>query len=206
MSDKATNPNRGIQASDFLNPASMLTPGLAGAVAMMITNALSSAFDFNPPYTALGLSFLLGTIVWVSDVRFVARCVYYLLNSLIIFSVAFGTNTIGERSGSRSTSVTFQITTSAYGAEEVHPQTPIVSPARDPALSAQIQELINTAIQKAAESGNRNDPAVVAQKDRILELLKAPIKAPTPIVAAPKPPAAPKTAKAQTGFFRPWNF
>lgn len=79
-----------IQLGDFLNPASMLTPGFAGAVAMMISNTLVHAFGLPPAWSALVLSFLLGSIVWVASVSLLRGAVYYVLNSLIIFSVAFG--------------------------------------------------------------------------------------------------------------------
>jgi hypothetical protein len=79
---------------EFLNPKSMLTPGLAGALTMLITNALSSQFGLKPNYTGLVVSFTFGLIIIraASRVRFFERCVYYGLNSLVIFSVAMGAN------------------------------------------------------------------------------------------------------------------
>lgn len=84
-------------ASDFLNSKSMLTPGLAGGVVMVITNTLSNQFGLTPAWTALALSFVLG-LMTLTDRRVVLwqRAVFYFLNSLIIFSVATGTNAAGQ--------------------------------------------------------------------------------------------------------------
>src|SRR5437868_14877632 len=75
----------------------MLTPGIAGGVTMLIANALWVAFSLPPRWTALVLSFLLGLLVFVATPRAPVwqRAVYYLLNSLIIFSVSIGTNYVG---------------------------------------------------------------------------------------------------------------
>jgi hypothetical protein len=86
-------------SKEFLNPSSMLTPGLAGGMTMAITNVLSGQFGIAPggtAYAGLGLSFLFGLLVWVNeDVPRVKKAVYYVLNSLVIFVVAVGSNTVG---------------------------------------------------------------------------------------------------------------
>ena len=81
--------------SEFLNPKSMLTPGLSGILVMTLANSISLAIALNPIYLALGLSFLVGTLIfqnvgmkWISGV-------YYVLNSLIIFNMALGGNAVG---------------------------------------------------------------------------------------------------------------
>ena len=84
-------------ADEFLNPASMLTPGLAGSLTMLITNALSAQFGFTASWTGLLVSFLCGTLVFVSSVGLVKKLIYYVLNSLIIFSVAAGTSGFAAR-------------------------------------------------------------------------------------------------------------
>jgi hypothetical protein len=81
----------------FLNAKSMLTPGIAGAVAMLITNSLTQQFELPGKWVALLLSFLLGTLVFIDKNSSVwQRGVLYLLNSLIIFSMAVGTNSAGR--------------------------------------------------------------------------------------------------------------
>lgn len=52
--------------TDFLNPNSMLTPGFAGAVTMMITNVLCALFTIPVAPTGLAISALFGTLVVVS--------------------------------------------------------------------------------------------------------------------------------------------
>jgi len=47
----------------------MLTPGVAGALAMMITNALGMNFELPRAWTALTLSFIFGLLVLVADKR-----------------------------------------------------------------------------------------------------------------------------------------
>ena len=81
--------------SDFLNPKSMLTPGLAGILVMTLANSVSSAINLNPLYVALGLSFLIGTLIFQNvKVKWLSG-VYYVLNSLIIFNMALGGNAVG---------------------------------------------------------------------------------------------------------------
>ena len=85
------------KVEEFLQPKAMLTPGIAGGVTMLIANALWVAFSLPPRWTSLLLSFLLGLLVFAAKggVPVWQRAVYYLLNSLIIFSVSIGTNYAG---------------------------------------------------------------------------------------------------------------
>lgn len=92
MAKPTDKPNQSLEMKDFLNPASMLTPGLAGSMTMLITNALSVQFELTPSWTGLLISFLCGTLVFIAGVSLAQRLVYYVLNSLIIFSVAAGTS------------------------------------------------------------------------------------------------------------------
>ena len=85
------------KVEEFLQPKAMLTPGIAGGITMLIANALWVTFSLPPRWTSLVLSFLLGLLVFVATTRapLWQRAVYYLLNSLIIFSVSIGTNYVG---------------------------------------------------------------------------------------------------------------
>lgn len=75
----------------FLTPEAMLTPGIAGAVVMAATATLHSQFAWPQNYTGLCLSLLAGLLVFKSKAAsLVLRFVYWLLNSLIIFTVAMG--------------------------------------------------------------------------------------------------------------------
>jgi len=74
----------------FLTPEAMLTPGVAGAMTMMITNALAQSFELPRAYTGLALSFTIGLLVLVAAKTLIAKLVFYVLNSLVIFCVAAG--------------------------------------------------------------------------------------------------------------------
>lgn len=82
--------------NDFLNPKSMLTPGVAGSLMMFLVNGIACQFPELPiRYLALFISFLIGSIVWFSELEgrapMVQKGIYWVLNSLVIFVVGFGT-------------------------------------------------------------------------------------------------------------------
>lgn len=84
----------------FLTPESMLTPGLAGGITMGITNALAFQFALDAPTPAaiaLVLSFVFGTCVFLSAKagRRAFKLLFWVINSLVIFTVAAGSNAIG---------------------------------------------------------------------------------------------------------------
>jgi len=81
--------------SEFLNPSSMLTPGLAGIVVMTLSNTLTVVANLPPAYIALALSFLVGALVLQMGGTVLRRLVYYVLNSLFIFNMAIGGNAVG---------------------------------------------------------------------------------------------------------------
>jgi hypothetical protein len=76
----------------FLTPEAMLTPGVAGAMTMMISNALQQNFALPPAYTGLALSFVFGLLVLAATKALIPKIVFYVLNSLVIFCVAAGAN------------------------------------------------------------------------------------------------------------------
>lgn len=91
---------------DFLNPESMITPGIAGGITMMISNALWVQFSIEPRYTGLIFSFIIGLAVvlsWKATTALWLKGIYWIVNSLIIFSVAIGGNYVGAGKASAST-------------------------------------------------------------------------------------------------------
>jgi hypothetical protein len=90
---------------EFLSPSSSLTPGYAGAMTMMITNTVASQFELEKPWpgrVGLIVSLLFGFMVITPLIAaYWQKVLYFLINSLIIFTVALGANTVGEKSGSR---------------------------------------------------------------------------------------------------------
>ncbi|MEY2479335.1 MAG: hypothetical protein QOI04_262 [Verrucomicrobiota bacterium] len=92
---------------EFFNAKSILTPSIGGLGTMLIANTLSSQFGLPANYTALIVSFVVGLVVFRSaGVRKVLwRLLYYLLNSVVIFTVAIGINEtalVTLQSGSKS--------------------------------------------------------------------------------------------------------
>ena len=79
--------------NDFLKAKSMVTPGVVGALVTVLTTTLATSFGAPANWTALALSFLCGLVVFTDKtVTGALRVVFYVLNSLIIFSTAVGTN------------------------------------------------------------------------------------------------------------------
>jgi hypothetical protein len=95
----------------------MVTPGALGALAMLATNTLVGNFpNMNAPIIALILSFLLGFAALVKSTSIFEKILYYLLNSIIIFSVAAGANKLGQQIQQTSLSLP---TLSAYATPRV---------------------------------------------------------------------------------------
>ena len=82
----------------FLNPESMLTPGLAGALTMMISSTLWVQFGCPQKDVALTISFCFGLLVLAGkSMQWWYRLVLYALNSLFIFSMAMGSHQALEK-------------------------------------------------------------------------------------------------------------
>jgi len=79
------------EVNDFLNPRSMLTPGIAGGITMTIANTLWVQFGLESKWTALVISFALSLLVFrAQNIPFWEKIIYYGLNALIIYSVGVG--------------------------------------------------------------------------------------------------------------------
>jgi hypothetical protein len=87
---------------DFLNPKSMVTPGMAGALVMFLSNAVCFQFpEIAPRWAALLLSFVLGGfVIAAAKLRYIQAAGFWLINSLIIFAVAAGSAGVAARSTS----------------------------------------------------------------------------------------------------------
>jgi hypothetical protein len=85
----------GSAMQEFFNPKSMITPGIAGSLMMFLVNGIACQFpELSPRYLALFFSFLIGSVVWFSKsgvkLAAIEKTVYWILNSLVIFVVGFG--------------------------------------------------------------------------------------------------------------------
>jgi len=83
---------------EFLNPKSMLTPGIAGGIIMGITNTLYVQFAISKSLSSLILSILLVIPILKKYIApFYEKTIYCIFNSLLIFSVATNANLAGEK-------------------------------------------------------------------------------------------------------------
>jgi hypothetical protein len=88
----------------FLQPEAMLTPGVAGGVTMLISNAVCGVFPVPLSATGLAISALLCTLPLASAAPLWKRSVCYVLNTLIVFSMAMGTGTLAYEASKKRTS------------------------------------------------------------------------------------------------------
>jgi hypothetical protein len=90
--------------NEFLNAKSMVTPGIAGGLTMLIAATLSSQFGLSAKWTGLTISFLIGLLTALADkeLSIVQRATLCVLNSLIIFSIAVGANTVGTAAAAKA--------------------------------------------------------------------------------------------------------
>lgn len=80
----------------FITNKTTLTPLLAGTITMTITGTLVSHFNFPGDLTSIVVSLILALLVTIDgEVSLLLRIIYYLINSITIFSVAMGINSAG---------------------------------------------------------------------------------------------------------------
>ncbi len=92
---------------EFLNPKSMLTPGVAGTLMMFLVNGIVSQFpELSPRYLGLLFSFALGGAIFVSEALagslIYLKGLFWILNSLIIFVVGFGSAYVAADAAGRA--------------------------------------------------------------------------------------------------------
>lgn len=81
--------------NEFLNPKSMITPGVAGSIVMLVGNAVVLQFPEAPfRWVIVILSFVVGTIVFQAALPLMERLAFWAINSLIIFAVGIGTSNV----------------------------------------------------------------------------------------------------------------
>ena len=78
---------------DFLSPTGSLTPAVAGALVLIITNALGATLDLPRFPTALALSAIIGALIVARfQAPLLTKAGYWIVNSLTIYAVAVGSN------------------------------------------------------------------------------------------------------------------
>ena len=92
-----TELNKSLKLNEFLNPRSMLTPGAAGGLTMFISGNLWVRLSWPQEPTALAISFAFGllSVVQEKNISLLERIIYCFLNTMIIFSMGLGVNSLG---------------------------------------------------------------------------------------------------------------
>jgi len=82
--------------NEFINPKSMVTPGVAGSLMMFLANGICMQFpEMAFRYVAISLSFLLASVILsIKELQFFQRLAFWVVNSLIIFTVGVGSSNI----------------------------------------------------------------------------------------------------------------
>jgi hypothetical protein len=175
---------------DFLTPEAMLTPGVAGSLTMMITNALATNFSLPRAWLGLALSFVFGLLVLVAAKSMLQKAVFYVLNSLVIFCVAVGANGLGTGGAP------VQARALLLGIAPAYAQT---GGTTAPAASAQAIEHcanISATVDAAQKRG--------ASSEQILDLVRPCQSVSQDLLA--KKAASPSNAEVSGKFFSPWKF
>ena len=160
------------KTKNFLDPESMITPGVAGGVTMTISNALWVQFSVQPRYTGLALSFIISLLViltWKAHSSLWLKGIYWIVNSLIIFSVALGGNYIGTASTKTtqpSQEASLSLINPAIKELKVRKQNleqEIVNSKRDiETATANVKKAEENAIEKKKTSNKNKIPAGIA--------------------------------------------
>jgi hypothetical protein len=176
----------------FLTPESMLTPGLAGGMTMGITNALAMQFALvapGPALIALALSFVFGLCVFSSkSAKRAAKLLFWVVNSLVIFTVASGSNSLGAAA--------------ATAQAQAAPRSAARALIEGLVPSAQAQTQFkwccldgNVLLLTAAVCGQKNGKTTDTKPQAQQVCKKAATEAQTP---------PPPQSQSQQPFFRPW--
>jgi hypothetical protein len=181
---------------EFINPKSMLTPGVAGALMMFIVNGVTSAFPEVPPrYLALGLSLLIALIVLSSKeaetAKVYTRCVLWLLNGLIIFVVGFGSANLAAEATSRTRA----------GSSPSAPMLGWASPAYAQTPAAERPAPEQPAPPSAASQDSEKLKALIERLQRENLILKKEITEERKAVARPEKEVSKEPAQP---FFKKW--
>lgn len=186
--DDANHSRQSNPLAQFLTPEAMLTPGVAGSLTMMITNALTQNFAMPRAWVGLALSFIFGLLVLVATRNLLQKGVFYILNSLVIFCVAIGANGIGAGAAQR---VSLSFVTTVFADE--------LSTGPQQQQTLEYCSNLSSIVEQAQKS---NQPP-----EKIRDLLKPCQTISQDIlksgsVAVEAPSAASKSGR----FFSPWKF
>lgn len=160
--------------NDFLNPRSMLTPGVAGSVVMVIANTLWVEFLIPQKWTALILSFLLIIPILLKfSASWIENIIYFTFNGLIVFALAVNTNFAGRKIQEITSS--YLTTNQAFSkaintALSSEPNTSLVSLINTPHFASNSDGVIFAIKAKTAEEKQKKK--IEAEKDKKDKLKK----------------------------------
>jgi len=87
--------NKSLKLTEFLDPRSKLTPGIAATFTVVISNSFSLFFDLDRLLTAIVISCVINLlVVQGQNIPLWKRIIYYILNTLYIFSISLGANSV----------------------------------------------------------------------------------------------------------------
>ncbi len=189
--------------NEFLNPKSMSTPGAAGALMMLLANAVCNSFpEFAFRYVALLLSFTIGAVVFTSvSMKIWERGIYWVVNSLIIFSMGVGGSNIAAN-----------ISTSQTISDNKSSVRVFMAFFSDTAYAQEINDVQSIKDDQVKE-GLTSSSDTLARKNRLeaellvaeLEKLKAQLKeSKIENQRLQKPDLIQKTPVQNKGFFKRW--
>jgi hypothetical protein len=172
--------------SNFLQPESLVTPGLAGGLTMTITNTLCGIFALPVaivPWLGLAISALFAITVLVSMTPVWKRMIFWVLNTLVVFCIAMGSGNIAYQASQAKPAqrAWLSLVSTAYAQE---PGAASLPDSYVRALQQIVTDPSLTAEQKARRAAELNAQAqangwITSQKQR--------------------------KVKAD-GFFKPWSF
>lgn len=187
-SNSQNNSSENNPLTQFLTPEAMLTPGIAGSLTMMITNALTVNFEMSRAWVGLGLSFFFGLLVLVTTRNLLQKGVFYVLNSLVIFCVAAGANGFGAGATQR---MSLSLITTVF-AEDI---------SSNASQTKTLEYCSNlSAVVEAAQKANE-------PPEKIQDLIKPCQAVSKDILQRGSLATVPQGNIAKTGaFFSPWKF
>jgi hypothetical protein len=161
---------------EFLNPKSMATPGVAGTLMMFLVNGLTHPFpELSARYTALAISFLIGTFVFFSqelkDSNSFAKGTLWIVNSLIVFVIGFGTTYLGASADVQASLPS--IVTSAFAQEKPKAAAEQPLKAAGPADAGKLQKQLhdakseNVKLKEQVRELQRKEGAEQPKKDSV---------------------------------------
>lgn len=190
-----------INRDQFLVSESMLTPGICGALTMLMTNTLCNnigAFNTLDGEIGLILSALFALLVTVGVMQIWKKVVYYLMNTMFIFCTAFGATTAasgGLAAGTNGESISILGISSSYA------QTVVVAQAT-PQRTSEINEEITRLVSESAELRNKleyaqNDQERQQISVRLDEISRKLVQLNAQLTAS---------SQTKKPFFRQWKF